>query len=71
MDMTSTQTISQLEELLNGTEKAIAGYRKMLVIAVEHHMEYEMDRIPGNLAEMEQDADDIRCQMIEAGYTPA
>lgn len=82
MDMTNIQSEKQstfrrqaqrrsaLPKEMAYQQRQLAGYAEMLKIAAQYGMEWEMDRIPQCVREIEDDIENMREEAITLGFGP-
>jgi hypothetical protein len=62
--------IARLLDSLASAQHAADNYRRMLALATELGMEYEIDRMRENAFEYDEAADDLMCDLLGLGYDP-
>lgn len=67
---TNNAKVRRLIARIAAAERLIAGYSDMLVVAERFGMEYELERIPGNIIEMESELEEAIEEAIAAGLEP-
>ena len=72
--MTKTQGITrkqrQMIDFHLRSFDTVEGYKRLLAVAVDQYMEYEVERLTRDFAEAEQDTSDTFDAMCESGVTP-
>jgi hypothetical protein len=56
-------SVQKLEAQIDANVRAIAGYEKMLAVADEYGLEYELDRIPRLIDELFEDMNVLLAEM--------